>query len=254
MCGAFAIAVTSACSLATSLNGLSTGDTIVIDGGGDAAPGADAQSGPDAGSFSCAVAASTVTFCADLEDGKLPIGMNVDATGGGTVTVAPGGRSSPNALTFMVPETIPDGSSALNLQMAAGLKDVVVELDLRVESYGEPSFDIVDMESGTPQVGFQIESDKSVSWDEDILMGQSIITPVGASLGDDWRHVRLEIHVAGASANANLFLDGTLAGSHVFEAKAFTTAAPTLNLGDSSYGSGVRAWKVRVDNFTVDAR
>jgi hypothetical protein len=157
-------------------------------------------------------------------------------------------------VVFATPANSTDPKAALRYVMAKNLKTVIVEFDLRLDAAGGSDFDLIVIDNGAPEVGFQLEAQGVVTWDEDIVDSTSIETPTGLTLGPGWTHVRLSLVVEGAALKGELLLDGNRRALHTFEAKVFTNStAPELFLGDDSVQSASNPWRVLVDNFTVDA-
>ena len=250
-----AAALVAACSLTTDLDGFTGGSASpATDAGPDASPDAPAEGSTGGGGRFCSTVPSSVTFCADFDDGLLPGPFDsVLVDNCGTVKLESDSRSSPNAVAFTLP-TETKAQAALVTALQKNLRTVIIEFDIRLGAAGGDDFDLIVVDSGTPEVGFQIEAGGTLHWDEDIVENTSIRTPMNVSLGSEWTHLRLDLRVDGAVLNAELSLDGQRRAVHTFEAKVFTNGdAPMLFLGDDSFAGSSNPWRVLVDNFTVDA-
>jgi hypothetical protein len=267
----------AACSLTTDLDGLvgggatpvTTDDAAISDANANGNPDGNVKTDgssdgssdapadgpiPDSGRF-CSTVPNTVTFCADFDDGPLPgpFAMLLSESGG-TVTLENEARSAPKAVLFTTPSSGSNVKSSLLYSLAKNLTKVIFELDLRVDAVGNGDFDLIVLDAGTPEVGIQLDAGRAISWDEDIQASSSIVTPTGLTLGTEWTHLRLTFTVSGATVIGDLVVEGKPPAQHTFEAKVFTNGdVPVLSLGDDSFQTATTPWRVRVDNFTVDA-
>jgi hypothetical protein len=247
LCVVAAIFVAPACSLTTSLDGLRGGADGALDAGG--------ATGEAGGARFCSRVPSSVTFCADFDDGKLPTGLTADVYGGATLNVDTDAVSPPGAAVFTTPvgPGLARAGASLKLLLPTKSMDVVIEFDLRVDAFGSPSFDLLTITNDSGQGGFQIEGDHSLTWDQDTDKVKDLLTPVGTVLTSAWTHVRASVHTTAAAATAQLSLNGAVVGTHTF-APPPVGSAPTFELGDDRFGpGGTNPWRVRIDNLTVDA-
>jgi hypothetical protein len=254
------------CLLSTSLDGFTGGSSSGTSGGttpDGATPVADGAPPPsgDAGRF-CESKPSTLLVCADFDDGKFPAPLAADMRSVGTIVAATGDvRSPPFAALLTAPANSGTTTGAyFRRSLPTGAKSITVELDIHVEEIGAGAdYDLMTIASGNSEIGFQLNADGVLAWDEDLATpndaGNSFEeVPTGRSLPTGWAHLKWTLDVAGATAVGELFIDGTSVARRNFSSTVLSTAAPDLEIGDNAQTGLTKEWRFRLDNITVDLR
>jgi hypothetical protein len=276
ICALAASSVVSACALFTSLDGFSDGtddgtgeearpaDGLTADAGTDGTPadGTPADGAPQAdaspGSF-CVNLGRTPLVCADFDDGDLPGDMEVRAVGGATVAIDQvASVSPPSSLLFAIPATSEVTVAWLRRRLPPSLNEIVVELDLRVDQRGEGNFDVLAIYDGIPRIGFELNADGSVAFDErEELEGggsasRKVLAPKGYTEGA-WLHVKWTTVIDGAAAQNSLSFDGEAAGSIASSSAPFGDSSRII-VGEREIIAPAAPWHVRIDNLVIDVK
>lgn len=260
--GALGAAALAGCLLTTSLDGLGDGSPPITPEGGSAdAPSTDApltEGSPllDAGRF-CESTPPTLFLCADFDEGVFPSPFELATKGAGSAVAATGDvRSAPFAALLTAPSSDATVSTALRhaLPTVAADGTVVLELDLRLEQRGQgTNYDVVIISGGTSELGFQINSDGTVSFDEN-SPAVNAETATGRSFPSGWAHVKWMLEVHGATVSTQLFVDGASFGTKTFSSAALLDSKPLLYVGDTGQNPVKLEWRLRVDDVTIDMR
>jgi hypothetical protein len=268
----YALAVSSlvsACGLFTSLDGFSDGeearpaDGSTADATTDGTPadGASRDGAPPAVASEgfCASLGRTPLVCADFDDGSLPGDMEVREMGGGTVAVDQvASVSPPSSLLFSIPATSEVTVTWLRRRLPPSLTEVVVELDVRVDQRGEENFDLLAVYDGDPRIGFELNADGSVAFEERVGLdgGGTELRKVLATKGyteGAWLHVKWTTVIDGAAAQNSLWFDGEAAGSMASSSAPFGDSSRII-LGEREMAAPKVPWRVRIDNLVIDVR
>lgn len=261
----------AACSLLTSLDGLSggggggaTGDGGVgttpdaTSGGPDAradvAPGPDAAPGPSL----CARQTAKPFFCADFEDSR-PLGAvlsSLTVNGGASFDIdRTAGAGSSSSLAIVLPEG--DGQKAASGQVALPdtLTKLTLEFDVRVDAFGaEDAHDLLGFyRNGDREVSLEITEGRILRLDEDIPVvdggPDEVRTSLAFSFTNAWAHVRWAVEIKGDEATSVISVDGQPRGTVTTSALPFLDAV--FVVGDRSVGALSRAWRSRLDNIVL---
>jgi hypothetical protein len=227
-----------ACSLTTSLDGYSSGAGPAP----DAAPDAPIDSGPPF----CASHADAGVFCADFDDGGIP-GSFGDVSQAGTGKLSVGSEGS---LVADVGTGSGSASACLSRSFGGTRGSITVELDAQVEATGAADFDIFGLYKDTDHnLTIQVVGG-NVQFDEDVVPDggpDQIITPTSTSVDAAFHHYRLTVTLGVSTADAQLFVDGKLAGTYVANLLDFGPPFELL-VGDCELPASGSPWRVRIDN------
>lgn len=264
-----------ACVLTTSLDGLTgsdedagAGDETKAPGGpnpeggatdgGSGGGGDGGEGGGGDGSARFCADKSTLYLCADFDDDRFPLPFQLLLQPGGSAAspVTDNARSQPRAVLFALPMAAADVGATLTYPLAERTKDLTVEFDARVDQLGGVDYDILRLSAGGADVGFQINSDRSLAWDEAFADAGAggVVQSMGRAFPADWAHLKLTIRVVDAIATAELFVDGASASTRAFRSDALTSSGSVMYFGDRLVRSLPTPWRVRLDNITVDRR
>jgi hypothetical protein len=257
-----AFACLAGCSLFTPFSGYASGDPDVVvtppDGGVVDAVAAEGGS-PDAALGWCASLQPPAFLCADFDDDTLPGSWReVLAMGGGEIKLdTQAARSLPRSVLITTPQSGTDVRTALIHSLPQIPTEIDVQLDVRVETFGAPSFDLLTIFGiDTTGLGFEVDGEGRLSIDDDRLtpsggVAESTV-PTGRQLSTEWTHIAFVSTRNDGGMVTRLYLDGDLVITHPSPANTFANAS--LFIGDWVVAQLDATWRVRVDNVVARIR
>ncbi|MEZ4264233.1 MAG: hypothetical protein R3B36_34515 [Polyangiaceae bacterium] len=265
-----ATAVLAGCSLITNLDGLSDpgasdagasdavapGDASATEASVDAAADGPPP-GVDAGVPFCKTVTPAPFFCADFEDGRTArqIFTSVEEHLGATVSVDnTDGRSSTGSLVLRFPGTA-GAEGAARVTLPASLTKLSVELDLRIDSFGEgDEHDFVGVfRNSAREAGLEVRPSGQLAFDEDVPADgggdEEIKTGLARVLTSGWAHVTWVVVVEDDLATSVVSVDGTQIGTVRSSPEPFLDSE--LVFGETVIGKLEKEWRSRIDNIVV---
>lgn len=251
----------TACSLVTSLDGLSTSETTAADASGvdaprESAPPPDAGppvEGGDAGGPFCARQTSKPFLCADFDDLELPQPFTRNVVEG-KGTLALDGTKSVSAPRSLL-STIGSGatSGAAVAIVLPTTTELTIDFDIAIEATGTVGYDILTLHApGNYEIGLEANGNAISFEDERPLSdgGSDVIkTRTGGEVAPVFTHVTFRLRRDGNDAVVDVSLGGT---ASQFRTLAPNLVTPQLYIGDDSHSSQESGtWRVRYDDVVV---
>jgi hypothetical protein len=264
--------VLGACSLTTSLDGLTGGASSDAGNAGDAgaadAPALDASTrdssadGASEGGRYCATVSPTPGFCDDFDD-EGPFSRwttSVIGAGGSVVRDRAAARSNPNSLLTTSAASTVSIPAYLRRTSPSSVHRVRVAYDMRVEArdpqtaYAEVGY--IRFGAGTRIHAFYIRLFASTSeFSSEAYLSDGGIPVKNVGLGNplsSWTRVAVDYDLR-AAPHVSVTLDGVLAGDTPLDPSLFTPAVADVDIGVGYSGHPSSAgWQLRYDDVTVD--
>lgn len=251
----------TACSLVTSLDGLSTSTTSAADAGVDApresAPPSDAdlpREGGDAGGPFCTGQTPKPFLCADFDDLELPQPFTRNVLDGKGTLVLDGTKfvSAPRSMLSTIGSGVTSGAAVAVVLPTS--TELTIDLDIAIEASGTVGYDILTLHApGNYEIGLEANGNAISFEDERPLAdgGSDVIKMrTGEEIASAFTHVTFRLRRGdGNDAVVDVLVGGT---ASQFRTLAPNLVTPQLFIGDDTHGSQESGtWRVRYDNVVV---
>ncbi|MBS2013835.1 MAG: hypothetical protein JST00_13180 [Deltaproteobacteria bacterium] len=259
-----------ACSLVTDLEGLSSGSSsgaqppeagatpdAAVDGPFDGPSDAGNETGADAGPF-CA-SKSGYALCADFDDGVLPTPFSrseISGPGSALTYDSTDSRSPPRSALMVAGAPGTETQSALVWDAPTAPSELVIDLDVRMESFGSGSFDLLGLGRSAHNLEIEVNDDGTLAFDLEspAFDGGDQTNAIGGLLADKaWHHLQISMTKTATAIDTKATLDGVAIGSAKMQLELL--AGPfVFYIGDTVVQVTPKPWRARFDNVLVVIR